>query len=98
MCLLSNALHTRTIIRTIPCEGNDSLESICGLEYAAQAMAIHVGLSSPSVIDNSSIGYLGGVRNLVIESPRLDTCRGPITIHANLLLSQGYNFYVCVSH
>lgn len=78
-----------------PLRRNDRLHSICGLEYAAQAMAVHVGLTSPPQNISSAIGYLGGVRELQIGTSRLDTYPGPLSIYGDLLLSQGYNFMYC---
>jgi len=75
-----------------PLRNKDRLHSICGLEYAAQAMAVHVGLTSPPKNISSAIGYLGGVRELQIQTSRLDTYSGPLRIYGNLLLNQGPNF------
>ena len=75
-----------------PLRINDYLPSICGLEYAAQAMAVHVGLTSTVTHLSSAIGYLGGVRELQIETPRLDTHSGPLRIYGDLLFDQEYNF------
>ena len=75
-----------------PLRNNDRLHSICGLEYAAQAMAVHVGLTSPPQNISSTIGYLGGVRELQIGTSRLDTYSDPLRIYGDLVLSQGHNF------
>ena len=70
----------------------DRLNSICGLEYAAQAMAVHVGLTSPLQDVSSAIGYLGGMRDIEFQAPRLDLFTSPMNIQANLLIGQGTNF------
>ena len=75
-----------------PLRMNEHLHSICGLEYAAQAMAVHVGLTSPPQNISSAIGYLGAVRELQIGTSRLDSHPDPLKIFADLLFSQGSNF------
>jgi len=75
-----------------PLRRTDRLNSICGLEYAAQAMAVHVGLTSPLQDVASMIGYLGGIRDLQLQASRLDLYTSPLKIQANLLIGQGTNF------
>lgn len=75
-----------------PFRRNQSLASICGLEYAAQAMAVHVGLTMPSIDAALAIGYLGGIRDLHLQASRLDVYDSPLEIQANLLIDQGSNF------
>jgi len=75
-----------------PLRRTDRLNSICGLEYAAQAMAVHVGLTSPLQDVASMIGYLGGIRDLHLQASRLDLYTSPLKIQANLLIGQGTNF------
>ena len=57
-----------------------------GLEYAAQAMGIHVGLLNPDPLTVGSIGYVGGVRELVVAVERLDTLTDDLLIEATRLL------------
>ncbi len=78
--------------RPHPLRNKEQLHSICGLEYAAQAMAVHVGLTSPPPTISSTIGYLGGVRELRIGTSRLDSHMDPLRIFADLLFSQAHNF------
>ena len=78
--------------RDNPLRRNDGLDVICGLEYAAQTMAVHVGLTSPLKNVASAIGYLGGIRNLEFHTVRLDIYSSPLRILANLLIGQGSNF------
>ncbi len=52
-----------------------------GIEYAAQAMAVHGALLAP--IDHTpEIGYLTSVRNVQWWTPRLDTAGHAISIQA----------------
>jgi len=75
-----------------PLRNKEQLHAICGLEYAAQAMAVHVGLTSPPENISSAIGYLGAVRELQFGASRLDTYSGPLRIYGTLLFSHGNNF------
>jgi predicted hotdog family 3-hydroxylacyl-ACP dehydratase len=60
------------------------LGAICGLEYAAQAMALHLALLSGDEIPRA--GLLGEVRELALDVERLDRVAGPLTIDAFRLL------------
>lgn len=75
-----------------PLRNNRQLHSICGLEYAAQTMAVHVGLTKLSENIYSYIGFLGAVRELQVGTSRLDCYSGPLRISGNLLFNQGHNF------
>ena len=75
-----------------PLRNKERLHSICGLEYAAQAMGVHVSLTFPPENISSTIGYLGGVRELQMGTSRLDSYSDPLTIIADLLFSQTHNF------
>lgn len=70
---------------------------ISGLEFAAQAMAIHVGLTTDIAEHNSSLGYLGAVRDLHVGSRTLHQFEEDLTIHANLLLGQSMSFIYAFS-
>ncbi len=68
------------------------LSSVCAIEFAAQAMAVHGSLlaqkdlpSSPSnaVTDKPRAGFIASVRNVHMEVERLDDVRGVLTIEAN---------------
>jgi predicted hotdog family 3-hydroxylacyl-ACP dehydratase len=65
---------------------------ISGLEYAAQAMAVHVGLTTDISEHNSSLGYLGAVRDLQICSRTFQQFSEDLTIHSSLLLGQRMSF------
>lgn len=66
------------------------LSSVCAIEFAAQAMAVHGSLlaqgSEPSagsaVTRKPRAGFLASVRNLRMEVARLDDVRGVLTIEA----------------
>lgn len=65
---------------------------ISGLEYAAQAMAVHVGLTTDISKHNASLGYLGAVRDLQIHSQTFQQFSEDLTIVANLLMGQDMSF------
>ena len=96
MCLLDTVdtwteswiICTATSHRDVsnPLRKREKLEAICGLEYAAQAMAVHIGLVRKTVPDRSRIGYLGGIRNVTLQVSHLDTLAGDLLIHSTRLL------------
>lgn len=80
MCLLDSvidwneeAITCRAISQTFadnPLRHNNSVAAINGVEYAAQAMAIHGALLNDDQ-DSPSIGYLAALRNVKLEVPSL---------------------------
>jgi predicted hotdog family 3-hydroxylacyl-ACP dehydratase len=75
-----------------PLRNTACLEAVTGLEYAAQAMGIHVGLRDQARSRNSVIGYVGGLRNVVFGISRLDECRSELIIDATRLLEDEQSF------
>ena len=73
---------------TNPLRRDNRLEAICGLEYAAQAMAVHVGLLDQGKGRRLTVGYLGGVKNLVFRAIRLDDVKGNLTVQATRLVGE----------
>lgn len=73
------------------------LEITAGIEYAAQAMAVHGALTTP---DGSAArqGYLTSVRDVQWLRPRLDTVGSPMQVHAERLSANGmtvlYRFWL----
>ena len=65
---------------------------IAGLEYAAQAMAVHVGLTTDISKDNASVGYFGAVRDVQIGSRTFQQFAEDLTIDASLILGQQMSF------
>jgi predicted hotdog family 3-hydroxylacyl-ACP dehydratase len=94
MCLLDRLLRwdaTRIECRATshrdsanPLRGGDGLPAVCGIEYAAQAMALHGGLSAPpgSV---ARPGYIASVRQVQSRVGRLDLIEGELVVRAELL-------------
>ncbi len=71
-----------------PLRAHGRLGAACGVEYAAQAMAVHGALVAQSLdSDNAGgsrprAGYLAGLRSVTLYVERLDTVCGPLTVNA----------------
>ena len=94
MCLLDEvARWDRASIRCIarghrdagnPLRAGDELPALCGIEYAAQAMAVHGRLSS-AVSERPRAGYLASVSDVLCKARRLDDLGGELVIEAERL-------------
>ncbi len=105
MCLLDAVLSwdaTRIRCRSAshrtadnPLRAHGRLGAACGIEYAAQAMAVHGALVSASAplasamarnvrgsLDHAAVGYLASVRNVVFHVARLDDLGGDLVAAA----------------
>ena len=71
-----------------PLRAHGRLGSACGIEYAAQAMAVHGALMAESLADSSGhkppprAGYLASVRGVTLHVDRLDTIAQALTVNA----------------
>ena len=71
-----------------PLRAHGRLGAACGVEYAAQAMALHGALVAEGLAGGSAAapppraGYLAGMRSLTLHVERLDTIAGPLTVTA----------------
>ena len=77
---------------TNPLRRGSQLEAICGLEYAAQAMAVHVGLLQQGSDRRIAVGYLGATKDLTLRASRLDDVKGDLTVQATRLVGQADSF------
>jgi predicted hotdog family 3-hydroxylacyl-ACP dehydratase len=75
-----------------PLRRGAKLDAVAGLEYAAQAMGVHVGLLDGRPLEGGSIGYVGSVRDVVFGADRLDDCPGTLTIGATRLFADNRSF------
>jgi predicted hotdog family 3-hydroxylacyl-ACP dehydratase len=104
MCLLDgviecDAQRIRCISRTHldpsnPLRTDNGLPALCGIEYAAQAMAVHGGMQGSAAGDGAArprAGYLAGVRDVTCTVARLDALGAPLTIDAEQLMGDGNN-------
>jgi predicted hotdog family 3-hydroxylacyl-ACP dehydratase len=123
MCLLDEVLSwdaTRIRCRSTthraadnPLRAHGRLGAACGIEYAAQAMAVHgalVAASAPlaSTVATSvrgtmgaALGFLASVRNVVLYVPQLDDLEADLIASAQRITGDGrtvlYEFTVCTS-
>lgn len=67
-----------------PLRAEGRLGAATGVEYAAQAMAVHGGLLAPADARPTQ-GYLTSVRSLVLHAERLDGLDGPLHVSAERL-------------
>ena len=75
-----------------PLRHGTRLEAVTGLEYAAQAMGVHVRLLNRPRSMKGLIGYVGGLRNVVLGIDRLDECPAELTIDATRLFEDDNSF------
>ena len=68
-----------------PLRANDRLNTVCGIEYAAQAMAVHGALLAPKDSTIARVGYLVSVRGTHIHVPRLDDIAADLNIEATCI-------------
>ncbi len=69
------------LLSTNPLRTEQGLPISAGIEYAAQAMAVHGALLA-SAETLPQVGYLASVRNVQWWNRRLDAGRGPLHIEA----------------
>ena len=67
-----------------PLRAGGELPALCGIEYAAQAMATH-GRLCAAVSRNPRAGYLASVSDVVCRARRLDNLEGDLVIEAERL-------------
>ena len=94
MCLLENVLEwsgQRIVCDALshtdllnPLRAADRLGAANGVEYAAQAMAVHGALLAQSAAAPTQ-GYLTSVRGLSLHVNRLDDLAGPLRVTAERL-------------
>ena len=73
----------------------------CGVEYAAQAMAVHGALLAPANSPRPKVGYLVSVRGVTMAVTRLDDINTDLVITANCMMANDsnmlYQFTVCAN-
>jgi predicted hotdog family 3-hydroxylacyl-ACP dehydratase len=82
-----------------PLRANGRLGAAAGVEYAAQAMALHGGLSGV-VGARPAAGYLASLRGLVLAVDRLDDLAGDLVVEAERLAGEAasVSYRFAVSH
>lgn len=100
MCLLDevtgwDAMNIRCVSRTHrepenPLRNGTRVPVLCGIEYAAQAMAVHGGLSG-AVAERPRAGYLVSVREIACRSEWLDEAEGDLVVLAQQVVGEAQN-------
>ena len=74
---------------TNPLRSHDRLAAVCGIEYAAQAMAVHGALIASRIISSTQsatvAGFLASVRNVTLYTDRLDDLEDDLVATAELV-------------
>lgn len=70
-----------------PLRAGGRLGSVCAIEYAAQAMAVHGALSASTYNVSPVPGYLASVRSVVLYVARIDDVEADIVARAELIAS-----------
>lgn len=68
-----------------PLRANGRLGAACGIEYAAQAMAVHGALLAPPGSQGARVGYLVSVRGTRLLVARLDDIAADLQVEATCL-------------
>lgn len=99
MCLIDSVVHwdsQRIHCRASshhspdnPLRSRDQLSAACGIEYAAQAMAVHGALQAPAGSKRPAAGFLVSVRGTNMHVPRLDDIHADLDIEAVCISSSG---------
>lgn len=82
-----------------PLRSRGRLSVSVGLEYAAQAMGVHVGLLDRDRPPAGRIGYVGSVRDVTFGAERLDDTVSDLIVEATRLAEgdQSYMYRFTVS-
>ena len=68
-----------------PLRAFERLGTACGIEYAAQAMAVHGALLAPPDSTRAKVGYLVSVRSTQLYVPRLDDIAADLLVEATCI-------------
>lgn len=68
-----------------PLRAYGRLGAACGIEYAAQAMAVHGALLAPPETAAARVGYLVSVRGAQLHVPRLDDVDADLVVEATCI-------------
>ncbi|MES2012947.1 MAG: hotdog family protein [Pseudomonadota bacterium] len=74
-----------------PLRAHDQLGIACGIEYAAQAMAVHGALLAPPDSERPRVGYLISVRSVNMHVARLDDITQDLFITASCIMASDSN-------
>lgn len=74
-----------------PLRSHGQLAAACGIEYAAQAMAVHGALLAPQGSAAAKVGYLVSVRGTQLHVGRLDDIDAELEIEASSITRSEHN-------
>ena len=74
-----------------PLRAHGRLGAVCGIEYAAQAMAIHGALQAGPELNCPRVGYLVSVRSATLHVARLDDIAADLLIEASCITASANN-------
>ena len=74
-----------------PLRAHGQLGIACGIEYAAQAMAIHGALSAPADSPRPKVGYLVSVRGVNMYATRLDDIAAALRVNTTCIMANENN-------
>ncbi len=74
-----------------PLRAHGRLGAACGIEYAAQAMAVHGALLAPADSIAPRAGYLVSVRGVQLQVAQLDDIAADLTVQASCIMSNENN-------
>ena len=84
-----------------PLRAHNKLGIACGIEYAAQAMAVHGSLLATTNTKRPKVGYLVSVRGVTMSVSRLDDIKDNLVIIATCQMASEsnmlYEFTVCAN-
>ena len=84
-----------------PLRANGRLAAACGIEFAAQAMAVHGALLARRH-EPPAAGFLASVRGVTLHVARLDDIVADLAVHAVLFSGDGnsvlYDFSICAEN
>lgn len=99
MCLLDGVLSwdaarircraTSHRLADNPLRAHGRLGAACGVEYAAQAMAVHGAIMAHAMGNTARAGLLTSIRNLVLRVSRLDDVDTDLIASAERLAGDG---------
>lgn len=97
MCLLDGVVswdenRIRCVSRTHrdehnPMRTSGQLRALCGIEYAAQAMAVH-GKLAGNAAARPRVGYMASLRDVVCTVDRLDDLEGDLVVDAERVMGE----------
>ena len=74
-----------------PLRAHNRLGIACGIEYAAQAMAVHGALLAPIDSTRPKVGYLVSVRGVTMFVNRLDNITADLQVSATCIMASETN-------